>query len=174
MPEPSQAGGAPDVCAFVRRTITAAANRVRVARWIGEQAVTFGRREIVTAFESGAVIVPSPPTADEPIPSDSVVPTDISAQSDPVVEPDLGVGRGVPDVAHDPAPEPPEANATEDAPDTGDEVPFDGYDTLPAAHIVQRLSRLTPAELGVVRGYETRHRARRTVVAKVDQLLDPG
>jgi len=49
--------------------------------------------------------------------------------------------------------------------------PFDGYDTFPASHIVQRLGRLPHSELHLVRAYETAHRGRRTVLAKVDQLL---
>jgi len=50
-------------------------------------------------------------------------------------------------------------------------VPFDGYDTLPASHVVDRLRRMTPAELNGVRAYEVAQRNRRTILAKVDQLL---
>lgn len=53
-------------------------------------------------------------------------------------------------------------------------VPFDGYDTLPAAHVVQRLRRLDAGELSAVRAYEVATRNRRTIIAKVDQLLDAG
>jgi hypothetical protein len=49
--------------------------------------------------------------------------------------------------------------------------PFDGYASMPAAHIVQRLARLPHSELHLVRAYETANRRRRTVLAKVDQLL---
>ncbi len=51
-------------------------------------------------------------------------------------------------------------------------APFEGYDTLPASHIVSRLRRMTPGELGGARAYEATHRNRRTILAKVDQLLD--
>ena len=51
-------------------------------------------------------------------------------------------------------------------------APFEGYDTLPASHIVSRLRRMTPGELGGARAYEAAHRNRRTILAKVDQLLD--
>jgi len=49
--------------------------------------------------------------------------------------------------------------------------PFHGYDALPASELVQLLFRLTTAELELVRSYESVTRARRTVLAKVDQLL---
>ena len=49
-------------------------------------------------------------------------------------------------------------------------VPFDGYDTMAASHIVQQLRTMTPAELDTVSAYEARHRNRRTVLAKVEQM----
>jgi len=49
-------------------------------------------------------------------------------------------------------------------------VPFDGYDTMAASHIVQQLRSMTPSELAVVEAYEVRHRNRRTVLAKVAQM----
>lgn len=49
--------------------------------------------------------------------------------------------------------------------------PFHGYDALPASELVQLLFRLTPGELELVRRYESATRSRRTVLAKVDQLL---
>jgi hypothetical protein len=49
--------------------------------------------------------------------------------------------------------------------------PFHGYDALPASELVHLLFRLTKAELELVRSYESATRARRTVLAKVDQLL---
>lgn len=49
--------------------------------------------------------------------------------------------------------------------------PFEGYDSLPASALVQRLVRLPHSELHLVRAYETAHRGRRTVLAKVDALL---
>ncbi len=45
------------------------------------------------------------------------------------------------------------------------------YDARSAAEIVARLAALTPSELARVRSYETAHRARRTVLAKIAQLL---
>lgn len=48
--------------------------------------------------------------------------------------------------------------------------PFAGYDSLPAADVVAMLERLRPDEIDRVRSYEAATRARRTVLAKVDQL----
>ena len=49
--------------------------------------------------------------------------------------------------------------------------PFEGYNELAAAQVVQLLTRLPHTELVMVRDYEQGHRARRTVLAKLDQLL---
>lgn len=68
-----------------------------------------------------------------------------------------------------PVPEPAPASAAVAHVDDG--PPFEGYDTLPAAHVVQRLPRLGMAELHAVRAYEAGHRGRRTILAKVDQLV---
>jgi hypothetical protein len=50
-------------------------------------------------------------------------------------------------------------------------APFDGYDTMPAVHVVERLRRMSPQQLREVRNYEAARRARRTVLGKIDQLL---
>jgi hypothetical protein len=49
--------------------------------------------------------------------------------------------------------------------------PFEGYDTLAATQIVQLLGRLPHTELHLVRDYEATGRGRRTILAKIDQLL---
>ena len=46
-----------------------------------------------------------------------------------------------------------------------------GYETLAAAEIVSRLAGLTPRELAAVRAFEEAHRARRTVLTRIAQLL---
>lgn len=47
-----------------------------------------------------------------------------------------------------------------------------GFDTLSASQVVQRLDGLSRAELVSVRAYETATRRRRTILNRVDQLLD--
>jgi hypothetical protein len=53
------------------------------------------------------------------------------------------------------------------------ELPIPGYDALSASQVVERLIGLAPAELNVVRDYETAHRNRRTILGKIDQLAAP-
>ncbi len=62
------------------------------------------------------------------------------------------------------APEPPVPAAPADP-------PFESYDNLAAAQIVQLLPRLPHVELQMVREYEAGGRRRRTILAKIDQLL---
>jgi hypothetical protein len=45
-----------------------------------------------------------------------------------------------------------------------------GYDSLSASQVVQRLAGLSATELDAVGDYEQKHRGRRTILSKVDQL----
>jgi hypothetical protein len=47
-----------------------------------------------------------------------------------------------------------------------------GFDTLSASQVVQRLDGLNRTELVSVRAYEASTRGRRTILNRVDQLLD--
>jgi hypothetical protein len=47
-----------------------------------------------------------------------------------------------------------------------------GFDALSASQVVQRLDGLNRAELVSVRAYESSTRGRRTILSRVDQLLD--
>jgi hypothetical protein len=47
-----------------------------------------------------------------------------------------------------------------------------GFDTLSASQVVQRLDGLNRTELVAARAYETSTRGRRTILSRVDQLLD--
>jgi hypothetical protein len=47
-----------------------------------------------------------------------------------------------------------------------------GFDSLSASQVVQRLDGLTREELVSVRAYESATRGRRTILNRVDQLLD--
>ncbi|MDQ6727582.1 MAG: hypothetical protein M3066_15635, partial [Actinomycetota bacterium] len=49
-----------------------------------------------------------------------------------------------------------------------------GYDTLSASQVVPRLEGLSADELDAIRLYEEAHRARKTVLTRIDQLCDPG
>jgi hypothetical protein len=45
-----------------------------------------------------------------------------------------------------------------------------GYDDLSASQIVDRLDSLSPAELEAIRAHEAAHRARHTILGKIEQL----
>ena len=47
-----------------------------------------------------------------------------------------------------------------------------GFDALSASQVVQRLDGLNRSELVSVRTYESSTRGRRTILSRVDQLLD--
>lgn len=50
------------------------------------------------------------------------------------------------------------------------ELPISDYDSLSAAEIVQRLPGLSQRELHEIEGYETRNRARATILSRIDEL----
>lgn len=72
------------------------------------------------------------------------------------------------------------SDGTQNAPVTGSSrhVPpvaslsIPGFDTLSASQVVQRLDGLNRSELVSVRAYEVATRGRRTILSRVDQLLD--
>jgi len=53
-----------------------------------------------------------------------------------------------------------------------DSLAIPGFDSLSASQVVQRLDGLTRPELVAVRTYEAGNRGRRTILNRVDQLLD--
>lgn len=95
-------------------------DRVRVARWVGEMSVNYGRAEVKRKLAEAST-------------------------------------PGVTEVA----------DAEVQSP-----APFDGYDDLPADRLVQLLAKFPASELAMIRVYEQSQRARRTVLAKIDQLID--
>ncbi len=84
-----------------------------------------------------------------------------------------------------PAPRPPQRGPTAAPPPAGAPRPapgalvppvaslaIPGYDSRSASQVVQRLDGLSRPELVAVRAYEWGNRARRTILNRVDQLLD--
>jgi hypothetical protein len=49
-------------------------------------------------------------------------------------------------------------------------LPLTNYDSRTAAEIIQKLSSLSQRELHQIEGYETVHRARTTILARIDEL----
>ena len=109
---------------------TRVSERVQVARWIGEMAVIYGRRELEKRMTSVSV---------ELVAVESVAIEPATPVALPLVTP-----------------------------------PFEGYQSLAAAQVVQLLGRLPADELAQVREYESANRGRRTILAKLDQLLGVG
>jgi len=58
--------------------------------------------------------------------------------------------------------------------DGADPLPIRDYDELSASQVVDRLDGLSQPELDAVRAYETSHRARNTVLGKIDRLTRPA
>src|SRR4051794_23670409 len=113
-----------------RELIQRLRNQFVLARWLGEQAVGVIRRDLSEAWEAGRVPIRSR-AADAAEPADAAQP---AAHGDMVVATD----------ADDAEPTDAEPNQVIEAPvvaavsTLAATVPFEGYDTLPANHIVQR------------------------------------
>lgn len=155
---------------LVRQRRQAVENRIQLARWIGQIAVQQAEREVRKRW---AAAHPAPPIEPEAASSgiDEVVSVGWSPAAPPLVE------EAPPDVptaapADGPAPLPTEVPT--DAPvgdvPSADELPIAGYESLAAQQVVHRLATLTDAERASIRRFETAHRHRRTILAKLDQL----
>lgn len=101
-----------------------------------------------------------------------------------------GIGDERGPIAQPPEPAPTQANSTatkamqaksesavkstddagEDAKPSATTLGIPDYDELSASQVVQRLDGLQAGELDAVRAYETAHRARRTILFKIEQL----
>ena len=53
-----------------------------------------------------------------------------------------------------------------------DDLPLEDYESLAASHVVARLARLSRGDLAKIREFEETHRGRRTILGKIEQLLD--
>jgi hypothetical protein len=152
--------------------------RVNSARAVGRLAVTFGHKELKKRSEglrrtgdgttggptASAPSSPAPATAESsnpprlrtiPYPPGHGAPEATPAPPDPAAPPVVTavprVDPHVPDVAS---------------------LAIPGFDTLSASQVVQRLDGLSRSELVAVRAYETSSRGRRTILSRVDQLMD--
>jgi hypothetical protein len=127
----------------VRRGAAAFGEQVRVARAFGELAVRFGRAEIERELRAERTTG----AADEVVP----LPTD------------LADGASTDERA---------SVAVADSPSTAS-LPISDYENLAAIHVVQRLGSLRDDEIEQIRRFELAHRARRTILAKIDSLQEP-
>lgn len=136
--------------------------KVTVARMVGEMAVRQGQRRAEKLFdrmrEQQRGTRPPQPGSQATAPAN-------------------GHGRG-PDPASTtgsrPGPRPAPAAAAPEASADVSELAIPGYDTLSASQVVPRLEGLSEEELEAVRVYEEAHRARKTVLTRIDQLRGPS
>src|SRR3954454_483873 len=138
----------PDYAARGRSTVE---SQVGTARFIGEFAVQQGTRQLRRWVERTRA--PQ------------------SEAAEPVGEPTPPVVTTADIIASDSA-MPTEADHTVVTVVTGD-LPLADYDSLAAAQILPLLVGLTAQELDAVRRYELAHRARMTVLGKIEQLSSP-
>jgi hypothetical protein len=87
----------------------------------------------------------------------------------PTATPPPAAGGPGPDSAPPPPPEPTAPAATAN----GRHLAIPDYDELSASQVVEHLDGLSRTELDAIREYETEHRARNTVLGKIEQLNRP-
>lgn len=137
-----------------------AEGQVSQAKAMGEYALEFGGPRLREQVEKGLAVAlksaeavlggvgesggptsqPAPPTATEPNEPAETPPVETAAEPEASTKP-LAATLGIPD-----------------------------YDELSASQVVERLDGLQPSELAAIRDYEEAHRARRTILFKIEQL----
>ncbi|HUY67213.1 MAG TPA: hypothetical protein VMV06_10380 [Acidimicrobiales bacterium] len=142
--------------------------RVSSARAMGEFAVRAGRREFHR--RSKGLVHRAGPVPGGSVPSEAGAGTGDRGGSG---APASGAGTRRPEPARPVDP----ATPSRPSPGSG-HVPsvsalsIPGFDALSASQVVQRLDGLNRSELVSVRTYESSTRGRRTILSRVDQLLD--
>jgi hypothetical protein len=146
--------------------------RVSSARAIGQFAVKAGHDEFLRRTDgwfprsSGRTPDESPTApADTPTSAPST-----AAQVAPPVPLDPSPTAGTP--ARGESPARPSVDANNAHIPTVGTLSIPGFDALSASQVVQRLDGLNRSELVSVRAYEASTRGRRTILSRVDQLLD--
>ncbi len=151
--------------------------RVTSARTVGSFAVSAGRHRLRQRADdlrhdresAGAPVPDEPDSPATAVPTEG--PTAATLPDGPVVRAASTPSRSAsPENADDGmAPSVDSAPAVDGAPAP---LAIPGFDTLSASQVVQRLDGLTPDELAAVRAHESAHRGRRTILNRVEQLLD--
>ncbi len=127
--------------------------QLHAARLVGQVAVQMGRRQIEQTVGG---MRPRPPAAPAPAPAPAPA----------------HAATPVPAPAPAPSPAPGTTTALSKNGTIGSSaLGIPGYDSLSASQVVQRLGGLSADELEAVRGHESAHRHRRTILNRVDQLL---
>lgn len=146
-------------------------NQLTVAKFIGKMAVTQGRIEVKRRLDEAerARQAASEPSSSPAASTDSIGGADSSATvvvADAIID-DLATAS-LPEAIIELVAESPLLTVA----DAGEPavLPIGGYDSLAASQVVGRLGTLTDAELDAIEAYETAHRARRTILGKINQL----
>jgi hypothetical protein len=139
--------------------------RVSSARAVGQFAVKAGHDEFVRRSAGWFPRFSERTVGDGPTPSAGPPPaeTTTAGATEAVAE------SGGP--APSPGPAPNSVDANGHIPTVGT-LSIPGFDALSASQVVQRLDGLNRSELVSVRAYEASTRGRRTILSRVDQLLD--
>ncbi len=144
--------------------------QVNSARAVGLFAVKAGQNELKKRTRSGRRTGGAPPDGSPAPGAPSAAPGGTTA-----TPPRL---RTIPFPPAPATPQPAAASPETAGPTVDAHVPdvaslaIPGFDTLSASQVVQRLDGLSRSELVAVRAYETPTRGRRTILSRVDQLLD--
>ncbi len=148
--------------------------RVNSARAVGHLAVKVGHKELKrrsAGLKRTGDGQSTPPTAPDPTGPAPSGPSRLRTIPYPP-------GRGAPGATTAEPPVKPAAPVVVAVPRIDPHVPdvaslaIPGFDALSASQVVQRLDGLSRGELVAVRAYETSSRGRRTILSRVDQLMD--
>ena len=155
--------------------------QVNSARVVGKFAVKAGTSELKKRSEglkrSGDAAPAGPPgttsttgRTDRSRPGTQTVggPPRLRTIPHPPDRPASGASAATPEAVASP---PPQEKVDAHIPDVAS-LAIPGFDTLSASQVVQRLDGLNRTELVAARAYETSTRGRRTILSRVDQLLD--
>jgi hypothetical protein len=152
--------------------------QVSSARAVGQFTVRAGHRELRRRSTSlkrapGGPPTTKGPTADGATPATPPRPPRLRAIPRPPAR--SSPATAPPAESTPPTTDPADAASTRAAnghvPDVAS-LAIPGFDTLSASQVVQRLDGLSRSELVAVRTYEASTRGRRTILSRVDQLLD--
>ena len=141
--------------------------QVSNARVLGEFAVKAGRQQLQ---KRGEGLLHRAPVAE------SVGDGPVGLHSVPIPPPSGGVDDNPPPgTTSDPVPTtaPPKSSMSSNGHvPTASSLAIPGFDTLSASQVVQRLDGLSRGELISARAYEAGTRGRRTILSRIDQLLE--
>jgi hypothetical protein len=147
-----------------------AQGQVAQAKALGEFAVNFGGPKVREHVEKGiAMARKSAESVLTGVTGESAVPNlaEEAARRSPAGP--SGPGPSTPQTAASEAPTGKPTSATTAAPNAAT-LGIPDYDELSASQVVERLDGLQTGELDAVRAYEEAHRARRTILYKIEQL----